>query len=287
MEQGTGPPLTHAELVEFYDARDALFDKPIAETWKRFRRSRHPEARYVCLDDLFTPTEVEVVGVEVCNDPIKLLYHGIACGRLDWIGRAAQLGHPGARGIIVRMVNGDNKYEAAKAAADLGDRIGLYELGMCRLAGRGCPVDMAIGIRLIGQAARLGYAEAMDFYAINAFLESDVRYWIWRVRALQKSEHYLNDTALDGLFDCNMVLVFGRLLRGHVSLINDTIFGHNRSGHILAARNAVELYEVLLVRVKTGVREWLLCNRRNRLVCKDVARLIAKYALWEKDLLFF
>lgn len=288
------PKLTHRELVEFYDARDALLGLgyqgkgPVVSRFQRFMQSRHPEAVHVC--SLFSSvphyeTDMFDILSKHYEDPIALCYAGLCCKRVGrqrvFLLKAAEMGFVYAQGKapLFAKTGEETKGWLERAALEGGDRYALYCWGI-RLLYTG---DTAKGNAYIRQAAWLGFDDAMTHLGELLYTPDDPNTFLWLGRAAQRHGQWSNflshsylafERYCSGKTDGRAMLMVGQVLHGHTHALQS----YNST---LRAAEYVDLYLTALRRARKAIGCWLVCAKRlgplgngYAAVCKDMARMI-------------
>jgi TPR repeat protein len=159
-----------AEQIKWWDTLETLggtWGPPnVARGLKLARESRHPDAQW--LASLF-PGDAEVtqqhmadVMLQHADDPRALDLAYRLSRTLESLERAVEMGYAPAQSLLSHQRSDARSYRLAQQAHARGDRSGTSQLGYCLLCSKGCAQDVAKGIELIGDAAELGDAKAMQ-----------------------------------------------------------------------------------------------------------------------------
>ena len=292
-----------SDLINFYDARDFFIgqgnhgeEQHLSEGMRRLRACRHEEARYVCslFPDGSPPDsreEVKQVFLAQGEHSIALCYAGLVN---EWnealVRRAAEMGHPYAQGQMSKLSFGEERLEWAQRAARNRDRDGLWRLGWCFQKGIGVTEDRIKAVTAYKESANLGSKMGMRCYAMIAFEKNDSQRYLWLGKSAQPFQFlyvefiheimhhmYMHRVGLG----CKLVLLMiGKMLKGHVDKERQTLFGTLwMQDYVNSACDVLTLYDDCIKSATEATMTWMMVAKRLR-IYHDVARLIGK-KVWE------
>jgi hypothetical protein len=204
--------------------------------------------------------------------------------------RSAELGHPLAQALIVRVVsNGEEeKFRLANSSASQCERDGFFWLGYCCGHGFGCEKDLDTARECYLIAAQLGLVDAMR--CLGLLLDgSDPQRWFWfgRAAVLRLPSPLLNSFSFQvqgfnsGSRNGDIVFQIGKVLSDQVSVQKRTIFGKDyKFGELIDPANSA------IAACRLAVDAWSHVGIRCGVV-KDIRVLIGK-SVWEsRDLALY
>jgi hypothetical protein len=179
-----------AALIKWWDALDAIRDVwnecSVEEGLRLARLSSHPDAQW--LVSLFPPGAEETrehmrkVMKKQRDDPRAMYLARTSLGKgMTLLRRAAESCYAPAQAELSFMSHDDaaESFKWAQRAFLQGNRRGIYYLGTCYSAGRGCKQDEARARELFRIAAELGYAPAQQRHGEEAFGANDWERYYW------------------------------------------------------------------------------------------------------------
>jgi hypothetical protein len=167
---------------------------------------------------------------------------------------------------------------AVKAAAQ-GERGGFFWLGSCYEYGRGgCEKDESKAKENYLVAAQSGEVAAMLNLGLMLDVSNPFRYsWLGKAGAGGDGGCFLVEMAqrmsAPLLVQRDIIFAIGKVLKGHVNVEKEEIYGEYDSRYLLA-NQAILFYELQLLWYRRAVDAWAIFGGRIGVV-KDVRRLIS------------
>jgi hypothetical protein len=292
-----------AELIKWWDALDTItgqgsMKQDIAKGLQMARECQHEDARW--LASLFPGGAQATKNVLLAqgDDPrAMLLASFVGDGEMEvlLLRRAAKMGYAPAQAIVARRAGFQNekRFVWAEKAAAQGDRTGLFQLGTCFSAGRGCDQDRRRAMMLVKEAAELGHSEALYSYGRDAFEDGDWERYRWWGRAAARGCEGacfgLIVGAIDQLklFDKGRgsgltLFEIGAACKGHLDGAAECAFGSamNATGLCMLMRT-VAFHDEGCDKAKRAVVCWILIGRRLGVV-KDIRMKVARMVWLER-----
>ena len=272
-----------AALEEFCDARDELLNSNLVDDLEsrleRLRKSNHPEALYICslLGHKKFTRRLDILHVlepHAVTCPIVACYYGMLLpeSNTEWIKRSAKQGFAYAQ-VQRSWINLNFKY--ANAAADQGDRTGMFLLAKCYENGRDVEMDKKRAGLLYRRSAYLGFKHAMIWCAQYGYCDFafEIIYFYGRVAQKGGQAWYFLDVCTNGPITC----VMGYMLKGHVTTKNAFNYWLCDST-MIAVNKALDLHTRCKQAHQQRTLTWLMISKRLG-ICRDVARLIGTLLL--------
>lgn len=276
-----------ADVEAFFDLQDIFFGNWCGQNVakailmaKRFLLA-HPdsvyaeEARFVC------DCEPAYLGrglfgvrdyLRALDTPRSLYYAGkVFDYREEWIVESAARGYLPARIYLNQYQHNDEKQEVLQQGLAARNRNAMYYLAT------------ASSYR---QAALLGHPHALQ-RMVERTTWSQSEHYMWIFRIITKPHlgvnmyHFLQDVSrllMHANVHKNVVYVLGYHCNKHLNEDSRTMCNMKLSHeHCILLARAKTFYLVWIQQARDSVAAFLGCARRNRWVCKDVARIIGAY----------
>ncbi len=299
-----------AELVKWYDAMDALLGswapQDIGKGMRLARECKHEDATWFMglfpNDSPATREEMKEVLAKHADEARGMFFAACICGH--WtedkvlLRRAAEMGYAPAQAWLAGWSFRGGGFEWAQRAAAQKDRNGLFGLSECLREGDGCDKDEFMSLEVLREAAELGHAHAQFCYGERAFKGSDwQRYYWWGRAAVQhnnEASHGLIEavvellTLLDDGGSGRSVFEIGAACRGHVDLINSTVFlMQSHPSGCRAVEQAIALYDEWCANSRRAIYFWIWAAKEEMGLSKDIRVMIAKHvwnerAIWSE-----
>jgi hypothetical protein len=287
--------VSREELIKWFDALDELSSFTWARGLQMARHCRHPDAVWLVshfpAGEAVTRERMVEVMAEQRGDA-RAVFMSWKLAESDAqkvLERAAEMGYAAAQAQLASRSFFADSYQWAVKAAEASDRLGLYQLGNCRLYGWGCDKDKDKAIELYGQAAALEHSQAQFCFANFAFGEFDWERYLWWMRALERGvgRVQLFEAVIRLLpsfeqgHHSRILFIVAPAIRTNMDIARWKIFGERAMGDQAPKfARMVKLHEAMLARATDAIMCWSVVGLRLGLV-KDMRVLIGKKA-WEQ-----
>jgi hypothetical protein len=288
-----GGVVDRAEQIKWWDALDELRDQGtlgVDRALQMVRRCRHPDAQWLAALVPRCATReslCEVMRKQGVDPRALFLAWSSTWERTHGqLVRVAAMGYAPALAQLAEMSEGHVAYDAAAQSAALGDRRGLFSLGLCYERGIGCEHNLNKATELYREAAELGCGTAQDIYGSMVFSRLDWERFYWRGLAAERkvnSDTFCKDVIqLLPSFENGQC---GRILHTAAPFIARNLntkacSAFRRSvtlGMLEQLQQVLQLHRAMLGRARDAIACWGVVGRRLG-VARDMRVMIAKIA---------